>query len=902
MMNNRHFGFFSLPHLRRDLGIQLLTLYLLLVIPALSAMLIFDFITGKQIQAEVKASDLALTRAIGKETDQRLQNVLSAVESLGKYPAVIASDPQGMGAIFSIVSDSRPDINLIYRLSPAGIMLYHYPPGPGSTVGTDFSFREYYIRALASSRSLMSEGRISPTTNQPVATAVMPIRSVNGEFQGLVAANLRLESLSATLREILAEHMPQESFQIFIIDHSGQIIAHSQGEMILRKVSELSDGLVNLAALENNTSLITPDARGTEYLYTHTTIPSTGWWVVASRPTAAAFAQQIIFHRITLVASLSLALIGGLFWLILARAVILPVEKLSIISQKIGANQPIDPLDQDYLEKSSTRKDQIGNLIASLLRMERSIRERMNEQATLLETSQAVVSSLDSEVVLNRILEQVEKLMKVEKVVIVALVEEAGVFRARASRGLSSNYIEKMTIQPDEPYSVTMRAIRSGEPIQVSDTETDPTFAAQRPRARAEGYRSMLAVPLKTLYTPPSALVVYRPDQHEYTPSEMQLLVSFANHATMAIENAALFARSDTRLQEQTRRIESLIQSLQDGLILGNLRGNVLYANRRISELAGLDPLAVNRMPVSRIMRRILAHAADPATVKKELERALKEADPASVEFSMQDNGRAQYMRAQTFNVTDAQGISLGKGIILKNITADRELDRMKSSLISTVSHELRTPLAAIKGYATTLLADDVEWDRASQREFLEIISNESDRLSGLVNNLLDLSRIELHSLQIERVECNAADLIGRAARRAHLTPGNYFSFEVATNLPPLFADPERLETILRNLIENAVKYAGENAKIRVSVSQREQDFYFFVEDDGPGIPSDQSLQVFESFYRADNSLSRAVGGAGLGLAICQGFVSAHGGKIWIEPRSTGACIAFSIPMLPMVV
>lgn len=897
-MKNRAPGFFIIPYLRRDLGIQLLTLYLLLVIPALTAILIFDVITGRQIQAEVKASDLALTRAIAKETDQRLQSALQAVENLANYPAVIASDPQRMEAIFSIASSARPDVNLIYRLTSDGRMLYHYPPGPSSTVGTDFSFREYFKRARVSNGPLMSEGRISPTTGQPVATALMPIRSETGEFQGLVAANIRLDSLSVTLREILAEHTQEEIFQIFIIDHVGQIIAHPNANELLRRLAEQAPGLVNVGQSSDNISLIADDGLGVETLYTYTGIPGTGWGVVASRPTAAAFSKQITFHRITLAACAGFAVIGGLFWLLLARAVILPVEKLSVISQKIGADEPVEADDRRFLERSSFRPDQIGNLIASLLRMESSIRERMNEQSTLLETSQAVVSSLDSQVVLNRILEQVERLMKVEKVVLLALDEKEGVFRARASRGLSQGYTDQMLIQPDEPYSVTMRAIRSGEAMQISDTESDLTYS---PRARAEGYRSMLAVPLKTQYTPPSALIVYRPDPHEYSQSEMQLLVSFANHATMAIENAALFARSDARLKEQTRRIEALVQSMQDGLILGNLHGDVMYANRRITELAGLVPNEVGRMPVQQVIQLILVHAIDPITARKEMDRALEALDTVNVEFTLQINGRTLFLRAQTFNVTDPQDISLGKGIILKNITADRELDRMKSSLISTVSHELRTPLASIKGYATTLLAEDVEWDRDSQREFLEIISSESDHLSELVNNLLDLSRIESQNLRIDLVECSLVDLVESAIQRAHLTSSNRLLVSIAPNLPDLYADPPRFETILRNLLENAVKYAGDAAEIRLNVFQNGQNFVFQIEDNGPGIPVEQSQRVFESFYRVDNSLSRAVRGVGLGLAICQGFVSAHGGKIWVETRESGACIAFSIPILTMV-
>jgi K+-sensing histidine kinase KdpD len=220
----------------------------------------------------------------------------------------------------------------------------------------------------------------------------------------------------------------------------------------------------------------------------------------------------------------------------------------------------------------------------------------------------------------------------------------------------------------------------------------------------------------------------------------------------------------------------------------------------------------------------------------------------------------------------------------------------VKSSLVSTVSHELRTPLAAIKGYASTLLAEDVEWDHASQHEFLTIISDESDRLTSLVNNLLDLSRIEAGSLELSREKCDIEETVNRAAKQAHLLPGNRFDVHIEANLPKLYADPPRLESILRNLIENAVKYGGDDAKITMEVSRKDKDFLFRVIDDGPGIPEKESQHIFESFYRLDTSLARLTSGAGLGLAICQGLVRAHGGRIWAEPQKVGACIAFTIP------
>jgi len=255
------------------------------------------------------------------------------------------------------------------------------------------------------------------------------------------------------------------------------------------------------------------------------------------------------------------------------------------------------------------------------------------------------------------------------------------------------------------------------------------------------------------------------------------------------------------------------------------------------------------------------------------------------------------YLRLETFDVTDFQNIPIGHGLILQDMTADHELDRMKSSLVSTVSHELRTPLAAIKGYATTLLAEDVEWDNSSQREFISIISDESDRLTNLVNNLLDLSRIEAGSLNLSRDECDIYDLLARASQRAQLNKENRFEVNIEAGTPVLYADRPRLETILRNLIENSVKYAGASATIRVDVSHDKDSVIFRVSDDGPGIPKKESQRIFESFYRVDDSLTRIASGAGLGLAICQGLVHAHGGSIWVEQNEHGACVAFSIPL-----
>ncbi len=885
----------------RDLGLQLLAFYLLLIVPFLVALLVFNRLVGVRIRGDVEANDLSLARAIAQETDISINNARKAVEELAGYPEVINADISGMDRLFSVVLNTRPDVNLIYRLDTKGIMLYHYPVGPISTVGVDFSFREYFQQARQSQGSLISEGRISPTTNQAVATAVMPIWSKDGRFLGLVGTNLMLESLSKTLSAITSEHQTGDGLQVVILDSKRQIIAYPESALLLHPASDLLPKIFSDNPSGGESTHITQGPDGIERLYTYAPIPNVSWGVIVSRPTSAAFATQMILQRITLIAAAAFIIIGLFFWGALSIRVINPIERLAPISEAIGLNQPISQQERDQIQKLARRRDQIGHLIRSILRMETSIGDRLREQATLLDTSTAVVSSLDLQTVLDRILEQMARLLNVQMCAIIALDEERGAFRVRAGRGLSARFTEQLSIQPSEPDAVTMRAIHAKEAIYVSDTETDPSYVNRRSLSRAEGYRALLAAPLTTHHAPPTVLLVFHSVPHEFTHNEIQLLSTFANQASMAIENAILFERSDTRLEEQTRRLEALMQSMEDGLILSDLAGKVIYTNRRIGEVSGLTPEALTNAPVNGVLTRILANAQDEKKAQQEIQRVLSKKQKHKGEIEINLNGRSLFLRLEPFDVTDARGIAIGYGIILQDVTADQELDRMKSSLISTVSHELRTPLAAIKGYASTLLAEDVEWDRASQKEFLSIISDEADRLTHLVNNLLDLSRLEAGSLLLEREECPLEETIRRAARQSHLETATRFEVQIEPNLPPLRADAPRLETILRNLIENAVKYAGPEATIRVEVAQQQDGLVFRIKDNGPGIPPEESRRIFESFYRVDNSLTRAASGAGLGLAICQGLVQAHGGKIWVEPQATGACIAFLIPLYPKI-
>jgi len=881
----------------RDLGLQLLALYLLLIIPFLITLWIFDGLIGVRIREDVQSSDISLAQSISQEVDLSITKALRTVEGLSAYPGVIKADQDAMADVFSVIINTTPDINLVYRLDSKGTMLYHYPTGPTSTVGDDFSFRDYFQRSLLTDQSLVSQGRISPTTNQAVATAVMPLWSEDGEFLGLIGANIKLESLSRALTNIISEYPTQGGLQVIILDSSNQIIAHPDSSFLLKSTDTVIPATLFESFLADEHSKIMKDPSGEERLFTHTAVPNINWQIIVSRPTSTAFATQIILRRIVYIATGTFILIGLFFWGALTVRVIRPIERLAPISEAIGLNQPISLEEHKHLISESRRSDQIGHLNQSIIRMKDSIAERIQEQATLLETSTAVVSSLDLETVLNQILEQMGRLLQIKMYAVIALDEENGSFRIRASRGLSKQFTEQLSIQPTEPDSVTMRAVHAKEPIQVSDTETDPSYTIRRQRARIEGFRAILAVPLNTQHAPPTALLVFYPTPHIFADNEIQLMTSFANHAAMAIENAMLYERSDMRLREQTHRLEALVQSLHDGLILTDLHGKVIYANKRVRELGEFSTKRLSGLHADQILAQIIDKASEKPNKKNQIQKILNKKGEKKIEISQSIQGQNVHLRLEVFNVNDEDGTAIGRGIFFHDITADRELDRMRSSLVSTVSHELRTPLAAIKGYASTMLADDVEWDRDAQREFLNIISDESDRLTNLVNNLLDLSRIEVGSLKLSREKCDIKEIISNAAKGAQLSTKAKLEIKIKSRLPGVYADPLRLESILRNLIENSIKYAGEEAKIQVEVKKNEKDVVFRVSDNGPGIPQKEGQRIFERFYRVDDSLTRLTSGAGLGLAICQGLVRAHGGKIWTEPQDSGACIAFTIPL-----
>ncbi len=905
--------------LRHDLGLQLLALYILFIGPVLVGALVFDVATRRNLERDIQASDLSLARAMALETNALLTNATHTVSNLATMPQVVQADVPGMRQLFRDVKIARSDVNLIYRLGPDGIMLYHFPEGPTSTVGVDFSFRQYFKQAQRTREPLFSAGRISPTTGKPVATAVMPIWSDDGTFMGVVATNLALAELSDTLAEIIGDQ--QQDQIISIVDARGQVIAYPglldalAGEETLLTVQqredvglpsnllpdwgEWKDDVVEDVLQGETGATISTAPDGSQWIRSYVPVPVAHWGVIVQRPTSAAFATVQRFHRLLMIAIALFVMGGVLFWLALSHRVISPIGRLTEFSQRVGSHSPAAARDQVNLAPLARRKDQMGDLARSLIIMAEDIERRFGELSTLLEISRQVVSSLDVQEVFDSILDEVQRLLDADRSAIVVLDERLGVFRIRASRGLSDTYVQQLRIGPSEPYSAAMRALKAGAPVKVVDAEIEPHYEKFRARARQEGFRSLLAAPLLTQHAPPAVLLLYFNQPHDYTENELELVASFANHAAMAMENAVLFARSDAQLQEQTRRLEAIVESLYDGLILESLSGQVLFCNHRAAELLGMGRSAACQRREDELVERLLSSAERPQQAETALEQAIR-AGRGFVDVTRTGpDGRPQDLRIQVFEVTDARGEVIGRGQFWQDITHDKDLDRMKSALLSTVSHELRTPLAAIKGYASTLLAQDVVWDPETQREFIQTISDEADRLAALVSSLLDLSRLEGGALKLQKEPHDFASLAQEVALREGRRLGVVVRVQAQPDLPLVEVDQLRMETVLRNLVDNAAKYSPPGYPVEIAIQQHDAFLEVSVRDYGTGVPEDQRGQIFHRFYRGQVERGQRIGGAGLGLAICKGFVEAHGGRIWVEDGQPGARFCFQLPLAP---
>jgi signal transduction histidine kinase len=381
---------------------------------------------------------------------------------------------------------------------------------------------------------------------------------------------------------------------------------------------------------------------------------------------------------------------------------------------------------------------------------------------------------------------------------------------------------------------------------------------------------------------------------------------------------ALLRAQFYQQLADARTHLQQVFDELPTGLALTDRDGRLLRANPswwRLWDIAPGEVAAIKLVPWD-ILPRLLSRLPDPLAFSDLFTNAAEQ--PSEALLALQNPW--QELRLLIVPVRDALGLQAGFLLAADDVTREREVDRLQSEFVSVVSHELRTPLTSILGYTELLLAR--EFDPSERREFIQTVYKEADHLSSLVEDLLNVSRLDAGKIKLERWIMALPKLVRELVAQLNTeldVERHRMLLDVPDNLPPIYADRDRVRQILSNLLSNAIKYSPEGGEVvlQATVLQRpagnatlsnrpasapplppEPAMLISVRDRGIGIPQHELTRIFERFYRVDNSNTRRIGGTGLGLAITRALVELHGGRIWAESTpGEGSTFYVTLPL-----
>jgi PAS domain S-box-containing protein len=508
----------------------------------------------------------------------------------------------------------------------------------------------------------------------------------------------------------------------------------------------------------------------------------------------------------------------------------------------------------------------------------------------LLEISQALTAQLDLDTVLQKVLQSAAALLA-GQAGLIALRDSSGGFAIRAVYGLPI------------PLKGYFSLLLSEIPERASRTDFSiPDLAKKLHQVALETgvpLRQVIALPMSIGQELIGVLYIFRIHGSGFTAEERQILNSFADQAAIAVHNAQLYQR----LANEKRRLDAVLEYSADGVMVLDPAQRITIFNRALANLLGWSAAAVvgrhhdeiikwDRLETGMDLSQAIA-GGWPLTVRDAAN------SPLYVEGDLVQRSGGRVSVGITYApLADREGRLVNIIANVRDISRFREADRLKNTFVSVVSHELKTPVTIIQGYAEALSRPDARWDPTMVRDGLSVIDEESQRLCSLIDDLLDVSRLQADGISIQMEAVDLASVAREVVRRfASQTDAHRFGVHFSPDVPAVLGDPGRLEQVLSNLVSNAIKYSPEGGPVRIYGRYRSGEVIVTVVDEGVGIPAMEQSHIFEPFYRVEGPLSQKVHGTGLGLSLVKAIVEVHGGRVWVESEpGKGASFSFALP------
>jgi PAS domain S-box-containing protein len=496
----------------------------------------------------------------------------------------------------------------------------------------------------------------------------------------------------------------------------------------------------------------------------------------------------------------------------------------------------------------------------------------------LTRTGRLLTNELDPAAVLDEVVQQAPALVNAEAGAFRLLDGEELVVTAAAGEGaepaLGSRSPAGGWLSGD--------VLQSGAPVVHAQAGEDEHLRGLDPMLGA-GHAAFLGVPVPGAEGAPlGVLAVYASVPREWREEEIEALLAVAASTSAALSNAELYQR----VALERERSVAILANIAEGIVAVDRDGKVVLWNSAAETITGVPAaIATGRAPVDVLQRSL--ESPDEAARGDRLVPIMR--------------GREEVWLSVTEAVMrDPLGGVAGRIFAFRDISGDRLVEQVKSDFVTTVSHELRTPLTSIYGFAETLLRQDVMFGEEERQTFLRYIASESQRLTSIVDTLLNVARLDTGDLQVNLAETDVRGVVGEVLDTISAAELNGHRFVVELPEEPLAAraDPEKLRQVCSILVENAVRYSPHGGTVTVGAARRQDTVEVSVADEGIGIPQSDQEQIFRKFYRgSDAELRAGADGTGLGLFIARGLVTAMGGRIWVSSQEgEGSRFAFELP------